>query len=180
MQRTDFELDFLEAFRDSTILNYVVPGLESISLGRSNGFHVRMFHMTTHQMMHITPHSHRFNLLSFVLEGQVEHHIYNKEGDRYETPSATYKLAILSQKGKLGEYETEIYSNGVFARYEAVYKTGGSYFLNADEYHSVIFSEGTKVLVIEGPEVNEPKVLMPLVKDTVCSTLFTADWMFKK
>ena len=175
MQRKQFEQDFFGAFCDSTISNYVVPGLESISLGRSNGFHVRMFHMTAHQMMHITPHSHRFNLLSFVLEGQVEHHIYDKVSDGY-----AYKLAILSQKGELGEYETEIYSNGMFRRYEAVHRTGGSYFLNADEYHSVIFSEGTKVLIIEGPEINEPKVLVPLVKNTVCSTLFTADWMFKK
>lgn len=29
MQRTDFERDFLAAFKDSTIGNYVVPGLES-------------------------------------------------------------------------------------------------------------------------------------------------------
>lgn len=180
MQRRQFEKDFFEAFQDSTISNYIAPGLESISLGQSNGFHVRMFHMTAHQMMHITPHSHRFNLLSFVLEGQVEHHVYEKVSDGYENRPVAYNLAILSQKGKLGEYETEIYSNGMFRRYEAVYKTGGSYFLNADEYHSVIFSRGAKVLIVEGPEVNEPKVLVPLVKNAVCSTLFTADWMFKK
>jgi hypothetical protein len=68
----------------------------------------------------------------------------------------------------------------MFRRYEAVYKAGGSYFLNAKEYHSVIFSRGTKVLIVEGPEVGEPKVLVPVVKNTVCSTLFAADWMFKK
>ena len=68
----------------------------------------------------------------------------------------------------------------MFLRYAAVHKVGGSYFLNANEYHSVIFSKGARVLVIEGPEVNEPKILVPLVKNAVCSTLFTADWMFKK
>lgn len=180
MQRKQFEQDFFEAFQDSTISNYVVPGLESVSLGRSNGFHVRMFHMTAHQMMHITPHSHRFNLLSFVLAGTVEHHVYEKESDGYENRPVAYKLAILSQKGKFGEYETELHSNGMFLRYEAVHKAGDSYFLNAAEYHSVIFSKGARVLIIEGPEVNEPEVLVPLVKNTVCSTLFTADWMFKK
>lgn len=180
MQRKQFEQDFFEAFRDSTVSNYVVPGLESVSLGQLNGFHVRMFHMTANQMMYITPHSHRFNLLSFVLEGEVEHHVYERVGDGHENRPSAYKLAILSQKGKFGEYETEIYSNGLFRRYEAVYKAGGSYFLNAAEYHSVIFSRGTKVLIIESPEVNESKVLVPLVKNTVCSTLFTADWMFKK
>ena len=180
MQSRQFERDYFEAFRDSTISNYVVPGLESVSLGQSNGFHVRMFHMTAHQMMHITPHSHRFNLLSFVLEGEVEHHVYEKASDGYENLPSACKLAILSQKGKFGEYQTEIHSNGVFRRYEAVYKAGGSYFLNAEEYHSVIFSKGTKVLIVEGPEVCESKVLVPLVNNTVCSTLFTADWMFKK
>ena len=180
MQRKQFEQDFFEAFRDSTISNYVAPGLESVSLGRSNGFHVRMFHMTAHQMMHITPHSHRFNLLSFVMAGEVEHHVYEKVAGGYENRPIAYTLAILSQKGKFGEYETELYSNGMFFRYEAVHKAGGSYFLSADEYHSLIFSKGARVLVIEGPEVNEPKILVPLVKGAACSTLFTADWMFKK
>lgn len=46
MQRADFERDFLAAFKDSTIGNYVVPGLESVLLGRANDFTVRMFHMT--------------------------------------------------------------------------------------------------------------------------------------
>jgi hypothetical protein len=180
MQRKQFERNFFEAFRDSTISNYVVPGLESVSLGRLNGFHVRMFHMTMNQMMYITPHSHRFDLLSFVLEGEVEHHVYESRGAEYENQPSAYKLAILYQEGKLGKYETEIYSNGLFRRCETVYKAGDSYFLNAAEYHSVIFSSGTKVLIIEGPEVDESRILVPLVKDTICSTLFTADWMFKK
>ena len=111
MQRKQFEQDFFEAFRDSTISNYAVPGLESVSLGRLNGFHVRMFHMTVHQMMHITPHSHRFNLLSFVLEGAVEHHVYEKVSDGYENRPAAYKLAILPPEGKFGEYKTELHSN---------------------------------------------------------------------
>lgn len=180
MQRNDFEHNFFAAFKDSTIGNYVVPGLESVLLGKSNGFTVRMFHMTEHQMIHITPHSHRFNLLSYVLEGEVEHHVYDIVVSEAVTNLKAFRLAVMEQKGQLGNYDTELYSNGLFRRYESKYEAGGSYFLNAEEYHSVIFSKGAKVLIIEGPEVATSKVLVPLVENTVCSTLFTADWMFKK
>lgn len=179
MQRTEFERNFFEAFNSSTIKNYVVPGLESVLLGESDGFKVRMFHMTEHQMMHVTPHSHRFNLLSYVLEGEVEHITYH-ETTRYDDLQKLFKLAVLEQEGQLGEYKTNIHSNGSFRCYSAKYVAGGSYFLNAEDYHSVVFAKGTKVLFIEGPQVATPKILVPLVKGTVCSTLFTADWMFQK
>lgn len=180
MQRTDFERDFFTAFKDSTIGNYVVPGLESVLLGKSNDFTVRMFHMTEHQVMHITPHSHRFNLLSYVLKGEVEHHVYYTAVSDATTKLKDFRFAVMEQKGQLGNYDTELYTNGLFRRYESKYEAGSSYFLKAEEYHSVIFSKGAKVLIIEGPEVATSKVLVPLVKNTVCSTLFTADWMFKK
>ena len=168
-------LKHLEPMLHSPIHNYIVPGLTSWLVGAPSPMGtVRMFDMTRHQTHFVTPHSHRYALTCYVLVGSVVNIAYmsNVGGDYFARSRQTYK--------EMGQYELEHEDNVSMKPCPVQYDAGASYSMDADEFHSIAFDRGSKVLIFEGPKVADHSfVLEPVIKGVVVPTHRTEPWMFK-
>ena len=169
-----------------SIDNYISPGLIShlVAVSEKGGM-VRMFENTREQMVSVTPHSHRFDLTCIVLEGEVRNTIFNtvrhqRNGHIAEGAEA-FVVKDISYCGGVGKYREVGQDKYFHTSLSRVYKQGDIYSMTYDQIHSIWFSKGAKVLIIEGVDrTNTTKVLLPIDKNgVVIDTMKVEDWMFK-
>jgi len=170
-------INIVNEMRNSSLQNYIVPGIKSSLIG-GNGFGmVRLFECSRNHQEHIVPHSHRFDFTCLVLSGSVTNTIYkpvySMTGEQYAVSAMIYK--------SIGCYEKQFSSVDYFSLESSQYKAGETYSMKSNEIHSIKFSDGAKVLFFEGPELTkETTILEPYVDGKVVPTLKTEDWMFTK
>lgn len=166
--------------RHSPIHNYAIPGLTSWLIGSpSEAGTVRLFEMTRHQHQPITPHSHRFPLYSYVLEGSVENILWERSsiisyGDTYQESELVYA-------GGPGEYFVNSGEHDTWMHKSWEYKRGSSYSMGANDIHSIVFKKGALLLVFEGATVSDRStILEPVCYGNVVPTFAVEDWMFQR
>lgn len=173
-------LDHLLAMRHSPVRNYAIPGLTSwlITEPTDKGC-VRMFECERTHVEPITPHSHRFDFTAFVLQGQVTNRIWRED----EADGDLYSVGLLPKKGAgPGHYMNAVGQKlRKFSFTDCAYGTGDSYMMRSHEIHSIYFTRGTIVLMIEGPDVDEKSYILEPIVDGQRIPLFRVEpWMFKK
>jgi hypothetical protein len=169
------------ATRGNRLRNYIVPGLDSTLISK-----VRMFEMKREQDMLITPHSHRFDLSCYVLEGRVVNTTYEMvQGSApYGGPDLrgnSYGRSILSYNGQPGHYEKAL--DGVYRYYKTpkTYEKGDWYDMTHNTVHSITFEKGARVLIFEGPDVSKETVVLEPCdhNDQIIPTFKVEEWMFR-
>lgn len=180
-----FGVSALLALKHSPIRNYIVPGLTSWLIGEvKNGCRVRLFESSRSQQEHITPHSHRFDFRAMVLEGKVRNTIWRKQqevGTQYDC--GVYRETTLSYKGEAGAYDVipSVHPPCYWQTYETLYARGEVYSMNAEDVHSIEFSRGAKVLIIEEPpRFAHSVILEPVVDGVTIPTFKVEPWMFQR
>lgn len=180
---TDKQLQTIENMLHSPVKNYIAPGLISYLVGGMHSPHsaprvasdpvrptgsTRMFHMTRDQDYFVVPHSHRFDFSCFVLTGDVTNYLYtpSKDGEEY---------IVTRYPGDLTPYHTK------FTRQGFHYQQGAWYHMLRDEFHSIVFSKGAKVLFLEGGDQRTwSEYLEPVVDGQHVNTFRIESWMFLK
>lgn len=161
----------------SPVHNYILPGLTSSLLGESpDGGRIRLFQASRYQTTSITPHSHRFDLHTIVLEGSVTNTLWrnDKEGSEFALSAIMRK-----DEAKFGEYETELQSINKYSPLDSYYRQGSEYFMSHSDIHSITFEPNTTLLLFESkPVADISYVLEPVVKGKVIQTLEKKDWMY--
>lgn len=161
----------------SPIRNYIIPGLTSWLIEeKEDGSRVRLLHCSRNHTEAVVPHSHRFDLQSTVLLGQVINVVWTPggEGDLY----CVSELDYLEEPGKYKVYPCHNYCYKPTA---TIYSPGQSYFMTADIIHSIHFTKDTFVLIEEGgPNGRTSSILQPVVDGKVVPTFKVEDWMFKR
>lgn len=164
--------DFIQNQEVSTPQNCIIPGLQSLFLV---GAKVRVLNMTCEQLQQITPHSHRFDFVCYVVRGAVINTIFTESytGHHY------CKTEILLASGEMGDYAKGVSTDGIYESSSTRYGQGKWYSMKADEIHSITFSDDAIVLFIEGAN-KSPKsvVLEPIVDGHVVPIFKTEPWMF--
>ena len=163
----------LDAMSSSKMKNYILPGLLSSLIGKEGFGKVRMFEATRHPREVIVPHSHRFDLLCYVIAGSVVNSIW-EEGETLRYPCAdTFNEIRQTRNDGMGNYETipvttsdGSYQQRAWHREPTEYHAGQWYFMTHSQIHSIEFRKGTSVLLFEGPEVTTTStVLVPAILD---------------
>ena len=167
----------------SRVKNYIVPDVTSMLVGSDDGSQgrVRIFDSRRDQDMLVTPHSHRFDLWSYVVEGSVENTIYAQA--RVGETGDMYKKVYQKFGGEIGEFEVSSeMPKQRYNKFVNTYNRGDSYFMEYDQIHTIKFSRDTVLLIIEGkPKSSNNAVLFPVTNDdTVINTLTTEEWMFRR
>lgn len=176
----------LLAMKHSPIHNYVIPGLTSWLLADPTTEGVlRLFECSREHEEAITPHSHRFDLRCFVIEGQVRNTLWHardlsegQAGEREDLFTAT----TMGYDGTIGEY-AELSSKVVVARQDhRWYRSGDTYSMQAHEIHSIRFSKGAKVVLMEGPKRALTNVVLEPYEMGFgrIKTMRTEPWMFRR
>lgn len=172
--KTDIEI--VEKMLHGRVDNYVVPGLSSFLVGGGEFGKVRLFHAKRQSREWITPHSHRFDLVCVVLDGTVTNRIFQPGffGDEYSA-------GFLRSHG-MGKYEVN--RTGQVAKYmeeERHHEAGSIYSMEASQIHNIEFSEGARVLFLEGPtKTMETVFLEPFIDGKVVPTFEVKPWMFQR
>lgn len=170
-----------EIMKDASnpIRNYVVPGLTSwlITAPSSNGCD-RVFEMTREQLIHVTPHSHRFDFTAQVIRGYVINQIWrpsnNFKDDAYQRTQLVYD-------GSPGRYHKGRIWKGMWDHTDNTYLPGQWYGMRYDQIHSIIFGKGTVVLFKEErTQTDKTDILEPIVDNQHIPLFQTPNWMFKK
>lgn len=155
--------------------NYVIPGLRSEALIEEpdSGAMMRLFEMTRDQEYFITPHDHRYNFRCMVLEGKVVNTVY-----RLVAAQGDYTHAMLPYEPVL---RTLDHSRATFVRTESerrTYVTSDWYVMHHDEFHSITFDKGTRVLFLqEKDQKAQSSCLLPYVDGKILDTFIWRDWM---
>lgn len=176
-------LDQINRMKHSPIRNYVIPGLTSwmISVPNSDGSCIRFLESSRIQTETITPHSHRFGLSNLVLAGEVHNTLWTVTTDHQTRHAEPYMATEQTYGGKPGLYGCASKKEVMARSVTSVYKVGQSYAMRANEIHSIHFSKGAAVLLIEGAKENETSVILePLVDGLVIQTRRVEPWMFLK
>lgn len=179
-------LEVLESLRSNTIHNYIAPGLDSHLIAREGGS-IRMFHMTRDQQFYISPHSHRFNFASVVICGWARQHLYRNLSTQNVGPQHTgaddrlYAVReYVPDRANPTNYGIKTASYGHFLRTTTVYEAGQWYSMKYDEFHSIEFSKGARVLFIEGPKIKDTSYFLePVVNGKVVPLFDVPTWMYK-
>ena len=158
--------------------NYIIPGLFSTLLATpAVGGCVRLFEMTREQEYDITPHDHRYSFQCCVLSGTVDNRRYRTQATEYREMAGYVSLPYNPVTHALDE-ERPTWMHGQFT--DEQFSEGDWYSMSKDEYHSIRFSKGAKVLFIEGPnEKEESACLLPYVNGRICNTFIWRDWMME-
>lgn len=180
------DLKPLLAMKHSPIHNYVIPGLTSWLLAEPTMEGVlRLFECTREHEEAITPHSHRFDLTCHVLEGTVRNILWHtrdlSEGQAGEREDL-FTETTMGYDGNIGEY-AELSSKIVAARrVETWYGPGDTYSMASHEIHSIRFSKGAKVVLIEGPVRSLTNVVLEPYELGFgrLKTMRTEPWMFRR
>ena len=169
-------LEHIQTMTSSRISNYAIAGLTSELLTEGT---VRLFSMENVQTTKITPHSHRFNLASYVLQGSVENTIW------YQQPAEAnlgHLMALSKQeyKGVPGKYSLTHEWEAKFTRSVVNYEAGEFYYMDAEEIHSIEFSPNAVVLIFAGPDRYPfSTILEPVGRHGTIPIQETRPWMFK-
>ena len=141
---------------------------------------VRMFYSEREHQECLTPHSHRFDLQSWVIQGSVTNIIWTPTTDS-DVNADLFQTTTLEYGGAIGCYKK---INGEIGKWKAnsnFYKAGDSYFMKAEEVHSIRFSRGAIVVIFEGAQVsNSSTIIEPYVDGQLVPTFKVEDWMFRK
>lgn len=181
MNAEDFDLGAILRMAHSPLLNYVLPGLTSSLIGApSPAGTVRLFQNSRDQQENITPHSHRFDFLCWVLRGMVTNRLWRVTDDRER--GDLFTASVLSYDGSPGKYTRDLADPPLrWAHFSRVYREGQCYSMRSHEIHSINFSRDAIVLFFEGPTVSETtQILEPYVDGEVIPTLEVKSWMFKR
>ena len=168
----------LKKFATSVRHNYIVPGLTSMVLARSDapaGGMVRLFCMERQQEYEVTPHNHRYDFTCLVLAGQVYNRVYESvEG------SGSVTHAIFNYDATTKGLAHKPLSEVAMAYDELIYETGEWYSMTHEQFHSIRFSRGAEVLFFEGPQITDiSQCLLPISHGRICNTFLSADWMMQ-
>jgi len=176
--------DFYDLPRHSTLRNYIIPGLTSHLIGDWSDpkkERLRLFEMEAQQLVHIVPHSHRYDFHCRVIAGTVINTIW------YPVKAASDSGPLLAKSrltynGAPGAYIKKFHSLDSYVPANTVYTQGAEYSMWHDEIHSIVFGYGAEVLFWEGPQLtDETYVLEPHVPGYgVVPLLKTEAWMFVK
>lgn len=176
--KPDQVLSVIDTMRGKSLSNYVIAGLTSTLL--TNG-KFRLFECERDHYDFITPHSHRYDLTSIVLQGEVTNTIFEPKLD-FENGGDEFVVSDLKWTSEFGNYEKVQRKSP--QRFKAVshrYSSGFSYHMKFSDIHTIRFSKGAKVLVIEGPEVTDTSVILePRVNGEHIPTFETKPYMFKE
>ena len=137
----------------TTIKNYGVVGTHSSLLAHGR---TRIF-QAVEESHFVLAHNHASDLFCVVLKGEVYHNVFE------EHPQGKPYL-ICEQTGALGDYQYQGTVAKNFIRNYNAYAAGESYSLEAAEFHTISFAEGTSVLIVEGePKALKREVLFPMI-----------------
>lgn len=181
MNAENFDIDALLKMAHSPVCNYVLPGLTSSLIGApsANGT-VRLFHNSRDHQETLTPHSHRFDFMCWVLRGSVPNRLWTKtfSGDRN---ADEYRTTTLRYQGEIGQYASEPGDVGRWRYEDTQFTEGQCYSMRSHEVHSIFFSRGAIVLFFEGPSAAESSIVIePVVNGETIPTLEVKPWMFKR
>jgi hypothetical protein len=159
----------------SPVYNYVLAGLTSSLMQEGS---VRLFTAERETFDYIAPHSHRFPLACFVVQGQVQNTLWWKT----KIPGhSVYRAKRLTYHGAPGEYGVEMGDIDGYKHECHTFNAGDVYTMKADEIHSIRFNKGAVVLFIEGEEeTNETVMLEPHINDTTIHLGAVKDYMFER
>lgn len=172
----------IQAMKHSTVDNYVIPGLSSSLIGGEGKGCVRLFECHRAHEENITPHSHRFDFSCYVIKGRVVNKTWVQVGmNNTFYPADEFQITTLNYDGEIGQHTRGKSEIGKFRRDIKTYTAGESYYMTANQIHSISFDKGTQVLFFEGPTLtNESLILEPIVNDFVVETYKNEPWMFLK
>lgn len=181
MNANNFNKNIILDMMHSPVRNYVVPGLTSWLIGEpSKHGCMRVFTCEREHQECLTPHSHRFDFQSWVLQGQVQNIVW-KQAAESDKNADLFQTTLLEYKGKIGQYEKHIGSVEKWRANTMTYKEGDCYSMTAAEVHSIRFGRGAIVLFFEGPQVADSSIIIePFVDDVAIPTFRVEDWMFKR
>ncbi len=132
-----------------------------------------MFEMTRPQEFFISPHSHRFDFACLVLLGEVLNTLYVPNQRGYEHEVSTYTVDGYKEHGLVDRHLKR------FVQVPTRYTMGQWYGMGSNEFHTIAFGHGAKVLFFEGPNCREEsEALQPVVNGKVISTFSVEDWMY--
>lgn len=137
----------------TTIKNYGVVGTHSSLLAHGR---TRVF-QAVEESHFVLAHNHASDLFCVVLKGEVYHNVFepHPQGKPY---------LVCEQTGSLGNYQYQGTVTKNFIRNYNAYEAGESYNLEAAEFHTISFAEGTTVLIVEGePKALKREVLFPMI-----------------
>lgn len=168
-----------EEIKSDKVSNYVIAGLDSYLLGKGK---VRLFKNSRNHQDSITPHSHRYSVTSIVLQGHVENHIWEACNKHNKQCGDLFQKSVIKPKAEaFSGFTKEEAGRDFYTKVTKIYSAGEVYFMDANTIHSINFSKGAIVLIIEGREVAESSVVLePVVNGEVIKTLENKDYMFKQ
>jgi hypothetical protein len=171
----------VSVMRNSSLGNYIVPGLTSHLVGGGDFGKVRLFEASRDTRDVITPHSHRFNFACLVLRGSATNTIYEVATSAGEPWVLSTIDQVCGKDGLLDFVHTRETHVTYFRRVTNTYEPGAVYWMNYDDIHSIVFSANAQVLFFEGPQqVTRSSMIEPWVNGKVVPTFETKDWMFEK
>ena len=177
----DFDVEALLRMAHSQVSNYVLPGLTSSLIGApSAAGTMRLFENSRDHQETLTPHSHRFDFMCWVLRGSVRNRLWTKSYDS-DRDADDYRTTTLRYCGEIGKYQQEPGDVHRWRYVDRVFSEGQCYAMKAHEVHSIFFSRRALVLFFEGPTVAETSIVIePVVDGETIKTLEIKPWMFRK
>lgn len=181
MNAENFDIDALLRMAHSPVCNYVLPGLTSSLIGApSDKGSVRLLLNEREHQESVTPHSHRFDFMCWVLRGSVRNRLWTESYDS-DREADEYRTTTLRYGGEIGKYETEPGEVHRWRFSDAVFTEGQCYSMRSHEVHSIFFARRTVVLFFEGPATSDRSIAIePVVKGETIRTLEVRPWMFSR
>lgn len=168
---------FLSGLDTDKVRNYVAPGLDSHMF---TGAKLRMFVNTRPQEYFITPHSHRYDLFSVVLSGTVKNTMYTALGPE-EEHGDRYAVSVIRPDGRFKYIRVGEPNVSRFHRWSEEYGQGDHYIIEHGAIHSIEFSDGAEVLLLESPSKAEKSVILEPTDrlGKPIKTFIVEPWMFQ-
>jgi len=172
----------MEVTEERTVKNYVLAGMTSFMAGGQLVIEAktRTFSMERHQSNMVVPHSHRYCLLSKVIAGTVVNTLWKKTCREDPEADSFYETILSPTDGGMGEYEKTFRARVCYYKpLQRSYGPGESYFMDCEDIHSIAFSKGTVVEIMEYPEESDTSLILePAIDGKVIPLSRTEDWMF--
>lgn len=173
----------IEAMKNNRLGNYITPGLSSHLIGGPNHGKVRVFEASRDTTEFITPHSHRFDFTAVVLQGTAYNTIYTPVSEKahHDLWCCSSITQVCGLDGILKFIHLRDETPTCWWSNTTTYPVGSTYSMHHKEIHSIKFSKGTKVLMFEGPQLQDhSQMLEPWVDGKLVPTFRTEHWMFLK
>lgn len=166
----------IEAMKNSTVGNYIIPGLSSSMVGGGEFGKVRLFEASRNQLDAICPHSHRFDFVCLVLVGSVANNVWTETDEDF---GDLFQLSRIVYSGDFTGTDKTAIENSFWESIPEYYNAGETYSMKASDIHSIEFSKDAKVLFFEGPSISDSSVILePVVDGKTIPTYQKPDWMF--